>query len=309
MKSLKPQTITKKEKKRKRKRNILRSIFLGILFFLFIWMMHLEKFKFSQIEIKGNQMVSSIAIEKLIREYTSKNFLWVFPRENIFFLNTHKIQQDIENSFPIIYHVEVKIKKGTLLEVVIEERKPHSLWCKMQDLKAKFNEECYFADQRGYLYTKAPYFSSGIFEKIYTTENFLKIGSQLMDKKDFSTFFRFIHSLTKNFKLEVNKIFIGEFHEVRIYMDSLFMETFYLHKPYFIFKNDMSYEVIGRNFQLLSENLLFQREFKKHPERLKFIDLRIPDQIRFKFYSDEEWNALLKKQEEQAQEENKTNEG
>jgi hypothetical protein len=297
MKTLRPHHRTKKEIRRRKRKFVISIIFIISFLVFFVWFMNQEKFKISEIKISGNKTILTQDIKKDVQKNISEKILWLLPRDNVILLNTKNVQQDIENSFPKIYHVKASIEKGSILDIDIEEREPHSLWCKDQEYEKTFDEECYFADQRGYLYARAPYFSHGIFRKIYTTEEILKIGNHVMGKDDFIEFFRFIDSLFKNYEISISKIFINEQHEVKLYLESLTKKMFF-YNPYIIYKDTEPYKIVGRNIGLMLSHKLFKDEFKKHSERLKFIDLRIDDQIRFKFYTDEELEKLQKEKEQ-----------
>ena len=126
-----------------------------------------------------------------------------------------------------------------------------------------------------------------------------------MDKKDFDTFFHFTQTLSDRYSMNIDKIVMNDKNEVKLYLRSFLKENF-IFDPYLIYKNTESYELVIDNIELMVKHQFFKKEFKKHPKHLKFIDLRIKDQIRFKFYSDEEWNRLLEEQEKENNDKNNT---
>ncbi len=292
-----PQKKTKKEL-RKVKRKFLTSLFLLIIIIIsFIFIMNNSRFMVSSIEIHGNETILDTDIKESIDKVIKRKVLFI-PMENVLFVGIKRIERVIGNDFPKIYNTDVSIKDGSKLIISIEERKPHSLWCKYNDLdKTKkhknndlqsFDEECYFADQRGFIYTRAPYFSGGIFKKIYTTDKLLKIGEQILDKEEFINFFKFIDSLNSNFGITVDHIFLNEHNETRIYMNSLLGKKLD-NSPYIIYHTNEDYKIIVRNMELMINHKLFKKDFSEKPDRLKFIDLRIIDQIRYKFITSEEY--------------------
>lgn len=282
MKSRKPLQQSKKNIRRKQKKGIIIFLLVVFIFFDFVWIMNHNHFKIDNLEIQKNKTISSSDIEKSIIQSLSKKAFGLFPRDNVLLTNTKKIEKDIKNDFPKIYNAEVVIKDGSKLIVSIEEREPHSLWCRNEDYESSFDEECFFADQRGFIYTKAPYFSGGVFEKIYTTNELLQIGEQVLTKDDFSNFFNFTQSLSDDYGISVDRVFVSDRNETRIYINSLLKNNF-IYKPFVIYNNNDSYELIHRNIGLMIQHDLFTKEFEKYPERLEFIDTRISDQIRYKF--------------------------
>lgn len=291
MKIRKPQNKTKKELRRKRKRFIIITILFIIMVVSFIWIMNNERFKISDSQLFGNKTILDIDIQNVINNSLEKKFLFL-PMDNVLLVNTRYIEKKIKNNFPKIYDANISIEEGSILVVKIEERNPHSLWCKKEDnhefISLYFDEVCYFADQRGYIYTKAPYFSGGVFEKIYTTNELLKIGEQVLDKDEFIEFFKFTTFLSDNFNVVVDSIFLNDQNETYLYINSLLRKNL-VYRPYIIYHTDDDYRVIERNMDLMVNHDLFKEEYESNFSRLKFIDLRIIDQIRYKFMTDEEY--------------------
>ena len=198
MKSRRPQQKTRREVRRGRRRYIITILLLLFLIIDFCWIMNHPQFKVTTIEIEGNKTILSMDIQQTVREYLDTKILWILPRDTVFLTNTHSIERAVNKKYPRIYNVETIIKKGTEVLVTVEEREPHSLWCKNENYESDFDEECFFADQKGYIYTKAPYFSEGVFEKIYTSGEILTIGQQVAGGEDFEEFFGFVDLLNEN---------------------------------------------------------------------------------------------------------------
>lgn len=300
MKLRKPAVKTKKEQKQKRKKQLFISLLIIFILADFVWIMNHKRFKFSETRISGNETILEKDINQNIDGFLNESLLGVLSKNNVLLVNTNKIEKRIENSFPRIYNADVLIKDNRILIVEIEERKPHSLWCKNENYISDFDEECYFADQKGYIYTKAPYFSDGVFEKIYTTSDVFKIGEQVMDKSDFLDFFEFTNNLYQEYNISISRIFVNDRNETRLYIRSLLNKQF-KENPYIFYKNTDDYESILLNIGLMLNHEIFKVDWKKIPDRLLFIDLRIDKQIRFKFITDEE---LLEKQAEKNKKEN-----
>ena len=293
---------TRKEIRRyKRRLSIRIFLFLFILGFSF-WFISRERFRIHNISIEGNRSLETSVLREKINDFLSHKILFFIPRNSIFTLSTKSLKDHIENSFPKIYDTKVSLKKDKTLFVFIEERKPHSLWCvkeennrddaSIQDKEDQAtdensyfftpNEQCYFADQKGYLYGEAPYFSDGVFKKIYLPKSLLQIGNQIFDRKSFDNFFQFIDDLHKKYAMNIDRIFIDENNEVKLFIASL-DKTFFKEEPYLIYKKDEDYEHILKYIALLKKQKFFRKDFAQRPQDLVFIDLRIKNQIRYKF--------------------------
>ncbi len=282
----------KKKKKNKSKSNKLKFIFIVIFIIsvtvIFIVTMNNDRFFISSLNVEGNNTILDIDIIKSVNEITDRKKFFI-PMNNVLFLNKRRIISKLEKEFPKIYNIKIIIKNGSDLFIYIKERSPYSLWCKYNDknkyselVYSDFNEECYFSDQNGFIYTEAPYFSSGIFEKIYITDKSLAVGIYILDKERFDVFFDFIKSLNDKFGISVNYIVLDIYGDTRIYINSLLRKKI-LNNPYIIYHTDDDYNLIERNMDLMVSNDLFKRDFSIKPDKLNFIDLRITDQIRYKF--------------------------
>ncbi len=293
MRALKPQRKTKKERRRHKRYIIIMSLIsIAVIVFL-VWFLNQKSLQVSQIIIHGNQNVTESAIIQKLDEHLQKKILWLIPQKNILILSTRSLEHLVENAFPEIYHTHISLKNKTTLVVEVEERKPYSLWCKNNTYRSSFDEECYFTDQRGFIYMKAPYFSDGIFEKIYTDDSLLRIGEQVMDENDFKEFFAFTHFLASQYHIDIAKVVITKENEMLLFLKHIgnvsFRKGIY---PFLIYHRDTPYTLLMRNINLLMHNELFQSDLKRYKDRLKFIDLRITNQLRYKFYLDDEWEQL-----------------
>ena len=282
MESHKPQKKTQRESQRTRKKTIITVLLLLFVIGDFIWIMNHRRFKVSEISIEGNQTIPSDDIQKIVDNYLETELLWSLPHNNVLLTNTQRLARDIKNAFPKVYETDIVFENGSDIKINIEEREPHSLWCKNENYISVFDEECYYADQKGYIYARSPYFSPGVFSKIYTNNERLKIGEQVLNKEDFEKFFVFTESLNNEDKISVDRVFLDAEGNIRMYMTSL-LDVNFVHRPYLVYKHNESYDVILRNISLMINHEQFKKEFYENAERLEFIDVRIDDQIRYKF--------------------------
>jgi len=281
----------KRRSKKKKFRFFFLFFFLILLFLFFYFFSRLDSLKVKNIFIEGNTTISKKELNSFLKNNINKNFLFFFSKNNIFFLSEKQLAQAVANAFPEIYHARLKIKQRDIY-LDVEERKAHSLWCKDADYSNIYNELCYFADQRGYIYARAPYFSDGVFQKIYLPADSIMIGKKVMDENDFQNFFHFIDALKKKTGMQIAKIFMNEPYDIKIFMTSFLGKTFKSPYPWFLFKKGDSYDLLLKEMDILLKQDLFIKNFREKGDELKFIDFRIPHQLRFKFYlTDEQKNS------------------
>lgn len=283
MKSVRPKNKTLREKRRKQKHALITSFLILFIVIDLLWILHDDIFKVQNVQIKGNQTLLTTDILSIVQEDLDQKIMWLIPRDNLLFLNTKRINRVIENSFPRVYETRSLIKNGDILEVSIEEREPHSLWCRNDQYEIFSDEECYFADQRGYIYSRAPYFSEGFFQKIYTTIDVLSIGNEVMGKEEFDDFFAFTDFLKKQYDINLSRVFMGDSSVVYLYFNT-FQGVSLEQNPYIVYRqNGTNYTDVKKQLALLIKDQEFLRLFRDRPEDLESFDFKISDQIRYKF--------------------------
>ncbi len=289
MRYRRPSQYSRKEKNRRKKKIFFIVFFAFVLVVLLIWGLNQPFFRLKRIEIEGNETVLRQDIEGFLEAYFNEKILFLLPRDIVLFVSPRGVARRVENHFPRIYEAEAHIVDGNIFHLEVEEREPHSLWCRNQVYERVFDEECFFADQRGYIYSRAPYFSEGVFEKIYMEPSSLEIGKEVLDKKRFSDFFRFIRDLEEEHKMFFTQFVMTEEGTTRLYF-SLFEGVLVEQKPFLIYYQSASYDVLKKEVALLREAKSFQEVFKKRPQDLEILDFRIPNQIRYTLTPQKELN-------------------
>ncbi len=297
MRYRKPRQHTRKEKIRRKKRFFLISFLLVVICVNMLYILNHPFLKLKEIQISGNETILEQDIQDFLSLNLEKKFLFLFPKNAIVFVNPQSLARSVENHFPRIYAVEGKIIDGNILTLNIEEREPHSLWCRNKSYENDFDEECFFADQRGYIYSRAPYFSEGVFEKIYTNPEALEIGKEVLDKKDFSDFFDLIKYLEEKHKMFFTQFLMQENGGTKLYF-SLLEDRLVEQEPFLIYDQLISYEQLKENMKLLRKVKSFQKEFRERPSDLIMIDFRIPNQLRYTFKQKQENDTNISKNNE-----------
>jgi cell division septal protein FtsQ len=94
------------------------------------------------------------ALEGEYLGFIPKRFAWWYPEEVVLerVANVPRVKN------PVIERVS-----GTELSVTFTEYIPHALWC-----KDRGSDDCYFIDEAGYAFTKAPNLRGGAFPRFHT---------------------------------------------------------------------------------------------------------------------------------------------
>jgi len=139
----------------KRKKSILRNgvFWLSILSvmiiagFLYLFCSS-DFFQTKEIKISGTSKASGEEIERIIKENLNEKILF-FSTENIFLLNSKRINQEILKKFPQISDLKIRKKFWGILSVSVTERMAIAVIC--QNIEEE-NKNCFFVDKEGVVF-------------------------------------------------------------------------------------------------------------------------------------------------------------
>ncbi len=200
-------------------------------------------------------------IEPIIFEHTSGAYLGFFSKRNILLYPKGEIERKILQDFPRIKNVIVRIKGARAVSVLISERLPEALWCQSKEE----NSDCYFLDERGFIFAKSPLFSSQVYTRF--------LGQLSNDEPLRSVFLPEIFFRLSSFVKRVEEIgFPSVFVEV-FEDDSVVLET---NEGKIIF-------TLERDFNETLANLKsFWRENRDELSDFEYLDLRFGNKIFYK---------------------------
>ena len=277
--------IRRKRHRAFRKRVIL---YFGLILILIIgisFISRIQKININKIEISGNKVIDSAAIEQVVQEKISGKYFWLYPKTNFLFYPKYSIKKDLQNNFKRLKSLSISVKNFQTLEVNVSEYEGEYLWCGTStsfvssiDMKEK---KCYFLDSRGYAFDESPYFSGGIYFKFYGN-NF---NNDLQDNNPIGSYF-----LPDNFeKIITFKGYLENmnFKPSAFWQDENADGNFLISKdlsgPKIIFKTDSDYEKIAENLESAISTEPLISNLKNKFSSLLYIDLRFGNKVYYKF--------------------------
>jgi hypothetical protein len=139
-------------------------------------------------------------IANKVNEIISDNYLYLFPKSNIWLYPKSDIKKELLNSFNTIDNLSISANGLSGLDIKINEREPIALACDGFTNESE-NHDCYFIDKNGLVYSKTANFSDGTFFKYYLSTNSISdlIGKNLIDNQEkFIEINNFIESIKKS---------------------------------------------------------------------------------------------------------------
>ncbi len=141
---------------------------------------HGERFRINTISIIGTIVVSDDEVRDFINKKLEGNYFLVYSRRNSFLFPKKEIEQSLRESFPRLNTVLAQRIDGHTITINVSERKPYALWCGNEyrvinngqlimdnDSHLQPTQECWFIDDTGFIFDRAPTFSAGVYMEVY----------------------------------------------------------------------------------------------------------------------------------------------
>lgn len=156
-------SIIKKRRKALYIRFSILVIVLAIVLGSISYLSNLERFQVRNLTIKGAATASEAVIRSIVETQTAGAYFFLFSKNNVVLYPKTDIETEIATEYKQIKTIELDAEGKQNITITIEERTPYALWC----TEASTLDSCYFIDDTGYIYTKAPSFSGTAFFKYF----------------------------------------------------------------------------------------------------------------------------------------------
>jgi hypothetical protein len=275
--------------KRKRRMRRIRLLILFSVFFIssggaLAYFSSNSHITIHAVTVTGTQVINGSDVESQVRSDLSGKYIHLFARSNSFIYPRKKIYADILAQFPRIDTLSVYRDTLTTLHITITERAGSYLYCgaTVPEAASDVGENCYFVNNDGYIFDKAPYFSGDVYFKYYLAladaDSLNPLGTQMLPSDSFHALTRFIDGV----------ISLG-FKPTYLIMGNDGTNTLYLNHdksvttPTIIFKNDSDLSIILDNLSTAMTKPEFANEINSKYSTLLYIDLRFNNKVVYKF--------------------------
>jgi len=281
-----------KELKHKKSVNKRRKVILivSLLILLIIGLSLLSYMKAMRIEtvlIKGNTIISDEDILNVVQKELFGSYLLVFSKQNFLLYPKASIENNIKNKIKRIDGVNIALGDSHTLVINVIEREGKFLWCgysfdeKVGDTP---DSNCYFLNEVGLIFAKAPYFSGNVYFKFYGTGNFAEgsdpIGQQFLPVLEVSEARRLIVALEK-LNISPYALSLGENGDRTMYISSIEPNQNVYTK--IIWNDKSNIETIVKNLETALSTEPLKTDFVKNFNNLIYIDLRFENKVYYKF--------------------------
>ena len=265
------------ELKKKRRKIFVNKIFLSVSGFLvlfagLVYLSRLDKLNIGEVRITGNKLIDAGEIKSAAQEELEGNYLWVFPRTNIFFYPKKGIKNKLTEKFPRLKNAAFLLEDRKTLEISITERLALYTWCGDAPPNPGGEEKpaCNFLDETGFLFDEAPYFSGEVYFKFYGA-NFSAV--------DFNRLVSFKKAF-EAMRLKPAALYADRSGDVRIFLAPKSSAST---GPEIIFKIDSDLEKMIANLKTALDTEPMRTNFRNKYSSLEYIDLRFGNKVYYKF--------------------------
>lgn len=274
--------------RRNRRARRLRLIILFFILFISItWALSFfskdEHVVIDQIVIEGTHIIDQEKVESAINQDLSGRYFYLFSRANSFIYPQKKIYNNLILNFPRIESLSITRDGLKTLHIDITERMGSYLYCgaNIPEKKEDIGENCYFLNNYGFIFDKAPYFSGNVYFKYYMPLEagiLNPLGKQMTSVEHFHSLQRFIDGIN-SIGLKPIYIVVEPDGTYSLYLNHGTNDTV----PKITFKSDNDLEVILDNLSLSMKKKEFADEINSKYNTLLYIDLRFRNKVLYKF--------------------------
>ncbi len=269
---------------------IIKQILLGIFLFSLVALIitgiwygsRVNSLTITNINVQDGQTIRGDLIKKEIEQVLDGEYIHLIPRRFSWFYPEAEVLEKIQE-IERIKDIKVAKISGTELTVTFDEYQPFALWCN------ESNESCFFLDDKGFAFGKAPILSGESLIRYYKLGEEPQLKANLISFDDFEN--------TKEFSKLLNNI---SWFNTRIEIDAV-RDVFYLLSDDSEIRATLT-EKPSITFSYL-ESLVRSKEFEHlKPGNFQYVDLRFGA----KLYVNEEKNIAIASSTENIEEVNKS---
>lgn len=264
-----------------------RKIFLSkILLFIFalaticallVYLSRIPTLNISEVEIKASRVIDTEKIRAVVLKKIDGNYLWLFPRSNIFFYPKNSIKEELHKEFKRIKDISFTLEKSKTLSITLLEKDAEYVWCgeKLPESEIKSEDyECYFMDGDGHVFDKAPYISGNVYFKFFGP-----LSLQYFSPDIFKKIIDFKNAVT-SMGIEPVSLYMKDTGDLEIYLSS---NSTAREGPKMLLRKDFDLEKTLLNFQAAITTEPLKSNLKNKYSSLLYIDLRYGNRIYYKF--------------------------
>jgi len=271
-----PEFYKKKQKAKHLKLAVGVSVFIAFVITVILFF-RWEKFLISEVVIAEDIMVDRSEVKQSVEQELEGYYFYLIPKSNAFIYKLNNPKDRLLGKFPRFTFLNLDLEGFQKLVVSASEREPFALYCVEV-------ENCFFLDESGFIFAKAPLFSEGVYfiykddepltEPIgqrFLLENPARTTDIVQSGGEFRGLQKFLDNLP-HLGINVHTLEMGS-NEYRAVLES---------GAKILWKMEAEPGLIYSNLEafLSNEAIISEKDFL---EKIEHLDLRTEDKVFWKF--------------------------
>jgi cell division septal protein FtsQ len=249
-------------------------VILGCL----VYYLHRPEINISEVEVSGTAVIKPALIERAVKDELAGKYFYLVPKSSYFFYPKEYILSELKSDFKRIENIEIKRRGFTGLVINVSERSERYLWCGVNFIAELVPEdECYFIDSGGYVFSGAPFYSGHLFLEFYGSlsngDSANPVGGIVLPEDRFGKIISFKNAVAK-LGLGVTKILTkndGDYELYLLWGGRIFVNS----------KNDLDKN--AEYLELALETDQLKKKIENERANLDYLDLRFDNKVFYKF--------------------------
>ncbi len=276
----------KPQKKQASGRFSIGRLFSGVLliFGLYVgagYLVSIEAFQIDIVSLSGNNVIVASDITPTVEEHLEGYLVWPYENNSIFVTPKRKIRESLMSKFSRLEKISFKKRGLKEIEVIVEEKEGHYLWCgEISSLGS--SDECYILDAKGSLFDLAPFVSGDAYFKIFggSVDESDPIGQNVFSLEDFNSIVLIKEELARH-DLDPVALLLHDGGLVEFVKKTKGGDLYDGARIKFTLLVDYKEAIDNLLSALTSEPL--KTEFAEKEELLQYIDVRFSNRVYYKF--------------------------
>jgi hypothetical protein len=246
-----------------------------------VMIIRLPWFSITEVRISGTEVTPVEKVKSAVIGELSGHRFFIIPNNSVLVYPRKKILEMIAREFPRLSDTTISPINLKTLSLATSERAGVYLWC-----GEEFEEttECYFTDDNGYLFARAPEFSGTIYLKVFGGTTVAKenaLGATILSPEEFKEVVSFSEGLDRIGFTPHAVLLLGETYEFLISSSP---------NPslgrIIVRANDEG-AVLLKNLDAAIRVDPLKTKLEKYKQGLEYIDLRFSKKVYYKFFAEE----------------------
>jgi hypothetical protein len=240
----------------------IRLFVLALLILSLYYVTRLSAFTISNVTVQGGETISHDEIRSRTEDELQGSYLLIIPKRFAYLYPHDSIVSALEKNRRI-HTIGVSRTDRKTLAVTFEEYIPHALWC----MYGKDSEPCYFVDQNGYAFDKAPQLHGGTLTRHEIEGQESLAPGNVIDAQTLASMDTFIDKTEKELGMRITSVIHKKDKDYEFEVNG----------------GGMIFASSGKELAVTFENLksvLASKEFKHlRPGNFKYIDVRFDNKV------------------------------